>query len=213
MSRSQPDVPASSVPVEPWSYNPSGFGQRLPVVLLALIGFGIAVYLALYQWRVIDDVWDPFFGDQSKQVLDSDVSHTMRRWFLIPDAALGALAYLGDAIYGIAGTKRRWQYRPWMVMVFGLDVIPLGLVGAVLVFLQAAVVGAFCTLCIISAIVSLIMVVLAFDEVWGGGKYLYRVWIGSGRDRGVLWDVFWSRPSVVAQRVAYAPRMASETAR
>lgn len=212
MSRSQPDLPEFSIPVEPWSYNPSSFRQRVPVVVLALIGFGIAMYLALYQWRVIDDVWDPFFGDQSKQVLDSDVSHTMRSWFLIPDAALGALAYLGDAIYGIAGTKRRWQYRPWMVMVFGLDVIPLGLAGAVLVFLQAAVVGAFCTLCIISAIVSLAMVVLAFDEVWGGAKYLYRVWIASGRDRTVLWDVFWSRPSVVAQQVAYAPRLASGAA-
>ena len=67
-------------------------------------------------------------------------------------------------------------------------------------------------MCIVSAIISLIMLVMAFDEVWAGGKYLYRVWVASGRDRKVLWNVFWSRPSVLAQQVAYAPRMASESA-
>ncbi len=202
-------LPDFSIPVEPWSYNPATFRHRVPIVVLALIGFGIAVYLALYQWRVIDSVWDPFFGSQSEQVLDSEVSHEMRRWFLIPDAALGALAYLGDAIYGIAGTKRRWQYRPWMVVVFGLDVIPLGAVGAILVFLQASVVGAFCTLCIASAVISLIMLAMAVDEVWGSLKYLHRVWIASGRDRNVVWDVLWSRPRMVAQQVAYAPRLSA----
>jgi hypothetical protein len=35
-------------------------------------------------------------------VLDSDVSHRMKRWFRIPDAALGAFAYLGDAVLGLA---------------------------------------------------------------------------------------------------------------
>ncbi len=28
-----------------WSYNPSGWSQRLPIVGLALVGFGIASYL------------------------------------------------------------------------------------------------------------------------------------------------------------------------
>jgi hypothetical protein len=200
-------------PAHPWRHNPSGWRQRIPIVGLALLGFGIATYLALYQWRVIDSVWDPYFGDQSMAVLDSEVSHQMRRWLLIPDAALGAVAYLGDAIYGIAGTTRRWQYRPWMVVLFGLDVIPLGAVGAVLVLLQAAVVGAFCTLCIASAVISLIMLVLAVDEVWAGSHYLYRVWKASGGDRKLLWNVFWGRPSALAQRVAYAPRFYAEGAR
>src|SRR5690606_31468142 len=114
-----------------------------------------ATHLALYQWRLIDDVWDPVFGEQSRRVLDSDVAAQMHVWFGIPDAALGALAYLGDAIFGLAGSTRRWQYRPWMVILFGIDVIPLGIVGAVLVFLQASVVGHWCFLCIISAIISL----------------------------------------------------------
>jgi hypothetical protein len=147
---------------------------------------------------LIDDVWDPVFGEQSRKVLDSDVAATMHRWFGIPDAALGALAYLGDAIFGLAGSTRRWQYRPWMVILFGLDVIPLGLVSAILVFLQATVVGDWCFLCLVTAVISLILVYLAYDEVYSSLLYLYRTWKASG-DRAVVWAALWGRPSPVAE--------------
>ena len=179
-----------------WDYNPSSWRQRILICLLAGFAFVISAYMALYQWRLIPDVWDPVFGNQSKIVLDSNVSEQMRRWFLIPDAALGAIAYLGDAIFGLAGSTRRWQYRPWMVMLFGLDVIPLGIVSAVLVFMQGTVVGAWCFLCLVTAVISLILVWLAYDEVWSSLKYLMRVWRRTG-DRGVLWDVFWGRRPLV----------------
>ena len=170
------------------------------------VGMGIAGYLALYQWGAVDSVWDPFFGDGSETVLDSSVSHRMRAWLLIPDAALGAIAYLGDAIYGLAGTTRRWQYRPWMVILFGVDVIPLGAVSVILVVLQGTVVGAFCSLCLASAVVSLIMMVSAVDEVWGCLSFLQRVYRASGRDRRTLWNVFWGRPSGLAESQALPPQ-------
>jgi uncharacterized membrane protein len=179
-----------------WDYNPSSWRQRIVICLLAGFAFVISAYMALYQWRLIPDVWDPVFGNQSKIVLDSHVSEQMRRWFLIPDAALGAIAYLGDAIFGLAGSTRRWQYRPWMVMLFGLDVIPLGIVSAVQVFMQGTVVGAWCFLCLVTAVISLILVWLAYDEVWSSLKYLMRVWRRT-RDRSVLWDVFWGRRPLV----------------
>jgi uncharacterized membrane protein len=185
----------------PWSYNPSAWSQRIPICILAGVAFLIATYMALYQWRLIDDVWDPVFGDQSKRVLDSDVSERMRRWFVIPDAAFGALAYLGDLIFGLAGSTRRWQYRPWMVILFGIDVIPLGLVSAILVVLQGTTVGSWCFLCLVTALISLILVVLAFDEVWSSIRYLGRVWKQS-RDAGVLWRAFWGGRSAVAEAAA-----------
>jgi len=40
--------------------------------------FLISAYMALYQWRLIDHVWDPAFGEQFRHVLDSDVSERMR---------------------------------------------------------------------------------------------------------------------------------------
>lgn len=202
-------APDLNVAPAPWQYNPSAWSQRIPICLLAALGFVIASYLSLYQWRLVDSVWDPVFGQQSMQVLDSDVSHAMRRWFGIPDAAFGAIAYLGDAIFGLAGSTRRWQYRPWMVVIFGIDVIPLGIVSAILVLLQGAVVGSWCFLCLVSAAVSLVLVYLAYDEVWSTLLFLQRVWRRSRRV-GVVWRVFWGRFDPVAEEVALERRSRAE---
>jgi uncharacterized membrane protein len=185
----------------PWDYNPSSWRQRVPIALLAGVGFVLSAYMALYQWRLIDDVWDPAFGAQSRTVLDSDVSEQMRRWVRIPDAALGALAYLGDLVFGLAGSTRRWQDRPWMVILFGFDVIPLGIVSAVLVALQGTVVGAWCFLCLVTAVISLVLIVVSYDEVWSCMLYMRRVWRRT-HDRRLLWHVFWGGASAEADAVA-----------
>jgi hypothetical protein len=190
-----------TVAAPPWDYNPSSWRQRIPIVVLAMVAFFISAYMAAYQWRLIDTVWDPVFGEQTALVLDSDVSHRMKVWFGIPDAALGAFAYLGDAIFGIAGSTRRWQFRPWLVILFGLDVIPLGIVSAILVFIQAFVLGQYCTLCIVTAIISLILVWWAYDEVWSTLAYLWRVWKRTGSG-SVVWNVFCGRYNADAAAVA-----------
>ncbi len=195
-----PDLNASA---PPFDYNPSAWSQRVPIAALAGVAFFISVYMALYQWRLIDTVWDPVFGDGTRNVLDSDVSEQMRIWMRIPDAALGAVAYLGDAIYGLAGTTRRWQYRPWMVILFGLDVIPLGIVSAILVVMQGTVVGAWCFLCLVTASISLVLVYWAYDEVWATLKYLWRVWQKT-KNWKTLWRVFWGGAAKEAVEVALA---------
>ena len=182
----------------PWDYNPSAWSQRIPLCILALAGFVISSYLALYEWGLISSVWDPVFGDGTERVLDSDVSHRLYRWFGIPDAAMGAVAYLGDAVLGLAGSTRRWQYRPWMVILFGIDVIPLGAVSAVLVLMQATLVGYWCFLCLVSAAISLILIYFAYDEVWSSLIYLRAIWRRT-RSRRELWNVFWGRHSAEAE--------------
>lgn len=182
---------------EPWTYNPSKWSQRILISCLAMGAVLIAVYMGLYQWRLIDHAWDPVFGDQSQQVLDSEVSDIMWKWFRIPDSIMGALAYLGDVIFALAGSTRRWQDRPWLVMLFGIDVIPLGIVSAVLVFMQGTVVGAWCFLCLITAIISLVLVFLAYDEIWSSILFLRKVWIKSKSIR-VVWDTFWGKASEIA---------------
>ncbi len=196
----------------PWSYNPSAWSQRIPICILAMVAFFIAVYMALYQWRLIGTAWDPIFGGQTNRVLDSEVSERMRYWFLMPDAALGALAYLGDAIFGLAGSTRRWQYRPWLVVIFGIDVIPLGVVSAILVVLQGTVVGYWCFLCLVTAAISLILVYMAFDEVWSCLLYLHRVWRET-KSPSILWKTFWGQRTPEAERVgaAFVQNLASGT--
>jgi hypothetical protein len=184
-----------------FGYNPSSWRQRIPICIVAMVAFFIALYMALYQWRLIPNVWDPVFGEQSRMVLDSDVSHRMMRWFRVPDAAFGALAYLGDAIFGLAGSTRRWQYRPWMVILFGIDVIPLGVVSAVLVLLQGTVVGSWCFLCLVTAAMSLCLVYAAYDEVWASLLYLFGIHRETRSWRSV-WRAFWGYPLPEAAVVA-----------
>jgi hypothetical protein len=163
--------------------------------VLAGVAAAIAGYMALFQYGVVDRAWDPVFGGQTEQVLSSDVSGTMHGWFHMPDAALGAIAYLGDLLFGLAGSTRRWQYRPWLVILFGIDVIPLGIVSAVLVVMQGAVVGSWCFLCLVTAAISLVLVALAYDEVWSSLLYLADVRRRARGRRRAVWDAFWGRPT------------------
>lgn len=197
-----PRDPVLDVDAPPWRRNPSSWRHRLPICVLALVAFLLAAWMALYQWRIVDDIWDPLFGAESREVLDSAASERMRSWIGIPDAALGALAYLGDVIFGLAGCTRRWQYRPWLVILFGIDVIPLGIVSAVLVVVQGAVIGSWCFLCLVTAAISLLLVVLAWDEVWSSVAYLRRVWRAGNRSRSLLWSSFWGWSSEIGERVA-----------
>lgn len=153
-----------------WSYNPSAWSQRLPIVGLALVGFAIASYLALYQWRILTDVWEPFFGTGSEVILNSGVSRVLP----IPDAALGAAAYVVDAVTGLFGGRDRWQRWPWMVILFGLVVGPLGAISVLLVILQPLFYDAWCTLCLASAVVSVLMIGPAMDEVLASLQVLRR---------------------------------------
>ena len=189
--RAAPDLDA--VP-KGWSHNPSSWRQRLPIAVLAAVATAIAGYMACFQWGLVDHAWDPVFGAQTEGVLLSDVSKRMHAWMHVPDAALGAIAYLGDALFGLAGSTRRWQFRPWLVILFGIDVIPLGVVSAILVVLQGAVVGSWCFLCLVTAAISLVLVAMAYDEVWLSLRYLAAVRRRSTSWRTV-WNAFWGRPS------------------
>ncbi len=169
-----------------WDYNPASWNQRLPIVAMAVVGGVAAVYLALYQYRIIDGVPDPFFGDGSERVLDSEIS----RLFPVSDAALGAFGYLLDAAAGLIGGTRRWKTMPWLVVLFGILVGPLGAVSIALVVAQPLAVGAWCTLCLFTAAVSVAMIGPAMDEVLASLQYLKRIREQS-RDR--FWSAFWGR--------------------
>jgi hypothetical protein len=76
-------------------------------------------------------------------------------------------------------------------------VIPLGLVSAILVLCQAFVVGHWCFLCLVTAVISLALVYLSYDEVYSSLKYLYAVWKRT-RSWQSVWNATWGRPSAEA---------------
>ncbi len=150
-----------------FAFNPSAWPRRLPVLLLALTGFCIATYLALYQINLIPIVWEPFFGDGSRRILkESAIAR------LFPDAALGAIAYLAEAILDCVGGADRWRKHPRVVVLFGITVAGLGLTGVGLALSQPLVFGAFCTLCLASACCSILAVWPASHEVLASIRHL-----------------------------------------
>lgn len=175
-----------SSPVPPgWDYNPSTWAQRLPLVGVAIVGGAIACYLAAFQLGWVRDVWDPFFGDGSRRILTSGVS----RLLPIPDAALGAFGYLLDALTGIIGGRTRWRTMPWIVILFGIAVGPLGATSVLLVILQPVAFGAWCTLCLSSAVISVLMIGPAMDEVLASVQHVVR----RSREGDSSWRVFWGQ--------------------
>ena len=192
-----------------WSYNPSSWLQRAPIILLALVGFLASRYMAAYQLGHIASVYDPFFGDGTRRVLESDVS----KMFPISDAGLGALSYMLEMLMGFMGDKARWRTMPWMVTFFGILVVPLGTVSIVLIILQPLAVGAWCSLCLLAAIAMLAMIPATLDEVVAmlqflvqakrEGKPLWRTfWLGGtveGKKDDSLTPFDWSRPLVMLQ--------------
>ena len=153
-----------------WSYDPSAWGQRLPLVGLALVGFAIASYLAGYQLGFVAEVWEPFFGDGSRRVLTSGVSRVLP----VPDGALGALGFLVDAVVGLVGGRGRWRTMPWIVVLFGFAVGPLGAVSILLVMLQPITVDSWCTLCLVTAAISIGLIGPAMDEVLASLQHVKR---------------------------------------
>jgi uncharacterized membrane protein len=168
-----------------WNYNPSSWRQRIPLIVIAGIGFLIALYLSLYQLDVFTSVWEPFFGLGSEQVLHSYISKALP----VPDAILGAFGYLLDMVTGIIGKTGRWKTKPWIVILFGIAVGPLGLVSVMLIIFQPVLVGAWCSLCIVTAIISVVMISPAMDELLASLQYLQRV----KSDGGSVWKAFWGR--------------------
>ena len=172
-----PDVPPG------WSYNPSSWPQRAPIIALALVGFFLSRQMTSFQLQYITSFTDPFFGIGTVRVLTSDVS----RAFPIPDAGLGAVAYMVEFLMGFMGDKARWRTMPWMVTFFGILVVPLGVVSITLIILQPLAVGAWCTPCLIAAAAMLVMISLTLDEVVAMLQFL----VQARREGQALWQVFW----------------------
>ncbi len=151
-----------------WSYNPSSWVQRLPIAFFAFVCWMLARYLAAYQLGYIDTVWDPFFTPGTKGVLESKVSKA----FPVSDAGLGAFAYTMEFFSICQGSTNRWRTAPWLVLVFGILVVPVSIVSIVLIILQPLVVGTWCTLCLTTAACMLIPMPFAIGEVMASIQYL-----------------------------------------
>lgn len=128
------------------------------MLALATVGLVVAGYLTAVQIKLLAHAWDPIFGERS-------TSDVLGLTHPVPDAAAGVLAYAIELVLLIARRGR---------LVLGLALSAGGLTSLALVIIQPAVVGAWCTLCLASAGLSLGLLALGRREAIGALSALRR---------------------------------------
>jgi hypothetical protein len=160
-----------------WSYNPSSWTQRLPIILLALVGLQVSRYLAAYQLGHVETVWEPFFAGASadprngtEEIITSSVSEA----WPVSDAAVGGYTYALEIVTGIIGSRARWRTMPWLVLLFGLMIAPLGVTSIFFIIIQPIVIGTWSTLALIGAAAMLVQIPYSLDELVATLQFLRR---------------------------------------
>ena len=166
---SGPDIPPG------WNYSPSNWSERVPIIALAVIGLIVSRYMAAYQLGHADGVWEPFFDmpggkNGTEYIVTSKVSEA----WPVSDAGLGALVYVLEIIAGLIGSRQRWRTMPWVVVAFGIMIVPLGVVSITFIVIQPIVIGTWCTLCLIGAAAMLLQIPYSLDELVATGQFLKR---------------------------------------
>lgn len=170
---------ATSGPYVPpgWDYNPSTWTQRLPIIALAVLGLEVSRYLAAYQLGLIDGVWEPFFAGSAvdpqngtEEIITSSVSEA----WPVPDAAVGGYTYALEIMTGIVGTQARWRTMPWLVVLFGLMIVPLGVISITFIIIQPIVIGTWSTLTLVAAAAMLVQIPYSVDELIATLQFIKR---------------------------------------
>ena len=160
-----------------WSYNPSAWTQRLPIIVLALVGLYVSRYLAAYQLGHIPDVWDPFFAGSltdpqngTEEIITSWVSQA----WPVSDAAVGGYTYLLEILTGILGSRMRWRTMPWLVVLFGLMIAPLGITSIAFIIIQPILIGTWSAIALVGAAAVLVQIPYSLDELLATLQFMRR---------------------------------------
>lgn len=161
-----------------WTFSPSSWLQRLPIIILAFIGFFISAYMAAYQLGHVDTIWEPFFAgaipDDGKNGTAEIITSSISEAWPVPDAGAGALVYLLEILVGVIGSSQRWRTMPWLTILFGVLIVPLGAVSITFIIIQPILLDTWCTLCLIAATAMLLQIPFSIDELVATGQFLVR---------------------------------------
>ncbi|CAN5733187.1 hypothetical protein BH24ACI3_BH24ACI3_04700 [soil metagenome] len=125
---------------------------KIPLVasLVALVGLADSVYLTISHFT--SEPVPCSLVEGCEKVLSSPYAE----FYGMPIAALGALAYFAAfslALLAAFGNRVMWN-------VLGLQVVVMATFTAWLLYLQAAVIGAFCQFCLLSAVTTFVILIL-----------------------------------------------------
>ena len=169
----------SDGPVPPgFDENPTSYRRRALLGALALAGLLVASYLTLYQWGAWPE-WDPFFD--ATTVLDLTKP--------VPDALAGVAAYGVELLLLSLGGRDRWQRLPWACLALGAVLSAGAVTSIALIIVQPTVAGGWCTLCLLSAAISLALFFLGIGEARAAWQHVRRE-LARGTALG---DAVWGR--------------------
>ena len=140
--------------------------RAVALAVLAIAGVAVSGYLAAYELGWIGGVWDPLFGDGSERVLSSGIARALP----VPDAVLGVVAYGVDAALALllaAGIGSAVAIAGCLAVVASIG----ALVGIGLAISQPLLVGTFCTLCLVSTLISIVLAAGAVREAADIGSW------------------------------------------
>jgi uncharacterized membrane protein len=150
----------------------------MPIIILAFIGFFISRYLCAYQLGHIDGIWEPFFrgdiSEDAKNGTEEIITSSVSEAWPVPDAGLGAMTYALEIVTGLMGSTKRWRTMPWLVMLFGIMIVPLGAISIFFIIIQPIMLGTWCTLCLVAAAAMLTQIPYSLDELVATSEFLYR---------------------------------------
>ena len=189
-----------------WSYSPSSFTQRIPIVALAFVGLFVSRYLGRLSARPHRRPVGPFFGPGGAPADNgSEAVVTSWRFERLSRSRMpgfGAFAYALDILAGAIGDRRRWRTMPWMVLLFGLLIIPLGVVSVSFIIIQPPIIGALCTPVHHPGRGTVMLVPYSIDEVLATCQYLYR----ANRAGEPFWRTFWRGGPALSEDQTPEPR-------
>ena len=122
----------------------------LAAALVALVGLADSIYLTVHHYTAAPVPCSIIEGCET--VLASPYSEIAG----VPLAAFGGLAYFAAfslALLAAFGDGRMWLF-------FGILVVLMGLFTSWLIYLQAAVIGAFCQFCLLSAATTFTLLII-----------------------------------------------------
>lgn len=135
---------------------------KLPVAasIVALIGIADSVYLTVHHYTAEPVPCSIIEG--CEQVLNSQWAEIGG----IPLAAFGAAAYFAAfslALLTAFGDQRMWK-------LFGAQVTIMAITSAYLVYVQGALIGAFCQFCLLSALTTFVLLALFILSIFSARK-------------------------------------------
>ena len=84
------------------------------------------------------------------------------------------MTYALEILTGLMGSARRWRTMPWLVILFGIMIVPLGVVSITFIIIQPIIIGTWCTLCLIAAAAMLLQIPYSLDEILATTQFLIR---------------------------------------